>query len=195
MKIGILGGTFNPIHSGHIAMAEYVVENLGMDKICFLPNGQPPHKKDYKIADKHHRLEMVKLAIQDNHKFYVSDYEIMQDKHCYTVDTIKYFHSLSNDDYFFIIGADSLFQLSTWKNADELKKICSFIVCDRARQGDTDAEVERLRQQGCNIMLCDMPLVNITSTDIRRMVKEGISISGYTDEKVAQYIYKNKLYL
>lgn len=195
MKIGILGGTFNPIHSGHIAMAEYVLENMGMDRICFLPNGQPPHKKDDKITDKHHRLEMVKLAIEDKTDFYVSDYEIMQNKHCYTVDTIKYFHSLGDDEYYFIIGADSLFQLSTWKNADELKKICSFIVCDRARQGDTDAEVEKLRQQGCNIMLCDMPLVDITSTAIRRMVKDGMDISGMTTDNVAQYIYDNKLYL
>ena len=195
MKIGILGGTFNPIHSGHLAMAQYVLENTETDKICFLPNGQPPHKKNDKISDKHHRLKMVELAIENNPDFYVSDYEIMQDKHCYTVDTIKHFNSLGDDEYYFIIGADSLFQLSYWKNPDELKKICSFIVCDRERQGDTVAEVERLKKDGCNIVLCDMPLINITSTDIRAKVKNGADISGLTPDAVIEYIYNNKLYL
>lgn len=195
MKIAILGGTFNPVHLGHLAMAEHVLKHLNMDKICFLPNGQPPHKKNDKIVNKHHRLEMVKLAIAGNPHFYISDYEIMQDKHCYTVDTIKHFHSLGDEEYYFIIGADSLFQLSTWKDADELKKICSFIVCDRAHQGDTDAEVERLKQNGCSIILCNMPLVEIDSTTIRQRVKNGLDISGYTTKDVAEYIYNNKLYL
>lgn len=194
MKIAILGGTFNPIHSGHLAMAECVLEQMDMDRICFLPNGQPPHKKGDIITDKHHRLEMVKIATASNPAFCVSDYEIMQERHCYTIDTIKYFHSLSDDEYYFIIGADSLFQLSEWKNSDELKEICSFIVCDRAHQGDTAAEVERLQSEGCSIRLADMPMVDIDSTTIRRRVREGLDISGYTTEEVVKYIHNNKLY-
>ncbi len=193
MKIAILGGTFNPIHSGHLAMAEHVLKNTGMDKICFLPNGQPPHKNG-DIAPKHHRLEMVKLAIGENPSFYISDYELKQDKHCYTVDTIAYFNSLP-DEYYFIIGADSLFQLNQWREPERLKKICRFIVCDRSHQGDTAAEVERLRAEGCNITLTDMPTIDITSTDIRRRCRLGQDISEYTTKEVARYIYVNKIYL
>lgn len=194
MKIAILGGTFNPIHLGHLTMAECVLNQTEMDRICFLPNGQPPHKEIDIITDKHHRLEMVKLAIAGNPSFCVSDFEILQDKNCYTIDTIKYFQSLGNDEYHFIIGADSLFQLSTWKHADELKRICSFIVCDRSHQGDTAAEVERLKSEGCRIRMADMPTVDIDSTAIRRRIKDGLDISCYTTKEVAKYIYDNKLY-
>lgn len=192
MKIAILGGTFNPIHLGHLAMAEHVLKNCKMDRICFLPNGQPPHKND-DIADKHHRLEMVKLAIKTNPAFYVSDYEINQEKRCYTVDTMSYFNSL-DDEYHFILGADSLFQLPHWKDVEKLKKICSFIVCDRTYNGDTADLVEKLRLEGCRIMLTDMPLIDIDSTTIRQRVRDNLDISDYTTEKVAQYIFQNKLY-
>ncbi|MBR2477004.1 MAG: nicotinate-nucleotide adenylyltransferase [Clostridia bacterium] len=194
MKIAILGGTFNPIHLGHIAMAECVLEQTDAEKICFLPNGQPPHKKGDIITDKVHRLKMVELAIANNPAFFVSTYEILQEKHCYTINTIKYFNSL-DDEYSFIIGADSLFQLSRWKDADELKKICSFIVCDRANQGNTAKEVERLKNEGCRITMVNMPLVEIDSTSIRERVKNGLDISGYTTPDVIDYIKNNGLYL
>ena len=194
MKIAVLGGTFNPIHLGHIAMAEYVAGQMGFDKICFLPNGQPPHKTADGIADKFHRLEMVKLATQDNDKFYVSDYEINRDKHCYTVDTVKYFNSLDDNEYHFIIGADSLFMLDTWKNSQELKKICSFIICDREGNKNTNAEIARHKATGCRMVKADMPLINITSTDIRNMIKNGESIDKYVPTPVADYILKYNLY-
>lgn len=194
MNIAILGGTFNPIHLGHIAMAEYVLENTHMDKICFLPNGKPPHKDGDFIEQKHHRLEMVRLATKDNPDFYISDYELNQDKNCYTVDTIKYFNSLDDNKYYFIIGADSLFQLSSWKSPDELKKICSFIICDRDTDKNTYKEVERLKNEGCHITLTNMPMVNIDSTTIRERVKNNLDISDYVPESVAQYIAENSLY-
>lgn len=194
MNIAILGGTFNPIHLGHIAMAEYVLGNSHMDKICFLPNGKPPHKAGDIIIDKKHRLEMVKLATKDNPDFYISDYELNQEKNCYTVDTIRYFNALDNNKYYFIIGADSLFQLSSWKNAEELKKICSFIICNRDTNKDTQREVERLKAEGCDITLTDMPMVDIDSTTIRERVKNNLDIKDFVPEGVAQYIAENSLY-
>ena len=195
MKIGILGGTFNPIHSGHIKMAEFVAGKMELDKICFLPNGQPPHKNSNTIADKHHRLQMVKIAIADYDNFYVSDYEINREGNCYTIDTIKHFKSADDNDYYFIIGADSLFQLDKWKNADELKKICNFIVCDRGGSGDTMKEVERLKKSGCRIWLTDMPLIDIDSTSIRDKIKNGKDISDFVPKRVQEYIDKNNLYI
>jgi len=196
MKIGILGGTFNPVHFGHLAMAQYVLNQMELDKICFLPNGQPPHKKSDGVADKYHRLQMVRIAIKDNDAFYVSDYEVLKDEYCYTIDTIRHFMSLNEkDEYFFIIGADSLFKLTTWKCADELKKICSFIVCDRKGSGNTDAEAQRLRQDGYSIQKVDMPFVEIDSTAIRAMVRKNENISEYTPTEVAEYILNNKLYI
>ncbi len=195
MKIGILGGTFNPIHYGHLTMAEFVLKNFGLDKICFLPNGQPPHKANDFIADKHHRLNMTKLAIDSYDDFYLSDYEVCDDKYHYTIDTIKHFKALNPDDeFFFIIGADSLFNLSSWKNAEELKLICSFIVCDRTGSGNTDAEINRLIAEGCRIQKADMPFVDIESTAIRNSVKQGKDISQLTPLVVYDYILKNNLY-
>lgn len=195
MKIAILGGTFNPIHFGHISMAEHVLEQMNLDKICFLPNGNPPHKTSDIVADKFHRLEMVKTAIESYPDFFVSDYEITKDSYCYTVDTIKYFLSTGKySEIHYIIGADSLFSLSSWKNSDELKKICSFIVCDRNGQGDTDREIVRLLSEGCRIKKADMPFVDIDSTTIRSLIKSGKSISGLTPTGVIEYISENRLY-
>lgn len=195
MKIGILGGTFNPIHYGHLAMAEYIIKKFQLDRICFLPNGQPPHKDNHFIAHKQHRLNMVRLAIENYDDFYLSDYEVSDDRHHYTVDTIKHFKLLNpNDKYFFIIGADSLFNLSSWKNSHELKKICSFIVCDRTGSGNTDDEIKRLSGEGCCIQKADMPFIDIESTAIRNSVKNGEEISRFTPSAVCDYILKNKLY-
>lgn len=192
MKIGILGGTFNPIHNGHIKMAESVMAQAELNKICFLPNGQPPHKSD--TIEKHHRLEMVKLAIEENKSFYVSDYEINQTERCYTVDTVEHFNACDENDYYFIIGADSLFQLDFWKNPEKLKRICRFIVCDRLGNGDTAAEVRRLKAQGCDISLADMSPIEIDSTSIRKAAKCGLDISAYVPKAVAEYIAANGLY-
>lgn len=194
MKIGILGGTFNPIHFGHIKMAEAVLKSTEMEKICFLPNGQPPHKPNIDIAEKHHRLAMVELAVSGNESFFVSDYEINRNKNCYTIDTAKHFNSVDENDYYFIIGADSLFQLNSWKSPDELKKICRFVVCDRLGNGNTKAEIERLRREGCDISLAAMMPIEIDSTSIRERIRCGLDISAYVPEAVAEYIQLHKLY-
>ena len=194
MNIAILGGTFNPIHLGHIAMAEHILHHTDMEKICFLPNGLPPHKIG-NIAPKQHRLKMVEIATEYNPDFYVSDYEINQDKTCYTIDTIKHFNSLDSNQYHFIIGADSLFNLSLWKDAEELKKICSFIICDRGENSHTATEVEKLRQSGCRIFLASMKKIDIDSTSIREKIKKGLDTSNCLQKEVAQYIEKHKLYI
>lgn len=195
MKIGVLGGTFDPVHFGHLAMAHHVLEQMKLDRICFLPNGRPPHKSDSHIADKHHRLEMIKLAISGVDRFYVSDYEIAGNQYKYTIDTIEHFMAESPDDeFFFIIGADSLFNLDRWHEAERLKKICSFIVCDRPGCSDTDSEILRLKNSGCRIEKADMPLSDIQSTAIRELISNNIGIEKLVPATVADYIYKNKLY-
>lgn len=194
MKIAILGGTFNPIHSGHIKMADYVCSHLGFDRVCFLPNGQPPHKDLEGIACKHHRLKMVELATYGDDRFYVSDYEIKKDRHCYTVDTAKHFINLDNNEYYFVIGADSLMSLDKWKNPDELKRICSFVVFGREDNPDLNNEIARLTDEGCRIVKADMPLIDISSTHIRKMIKDGRDISALVPQKVAEYIFENGLY-
>ena len=195
MKIAILGGTFNPIHFGHLSMAEHVLRQTDADKICFLPNGNPPHKDEDIIAGKLHRFEMVKRAIAPYSDFFVSDYEIKKDTYCYTIDTIKHFYTEGTyEEIQYIIGADSLFTLSSWKSSDELKRICSFIVCDRSGHGDTDREIERLKSNGCKITKIDMPFVDIDSTTIRNLIKENKSIEGLIPDDVVHYIKANKLY-
>lgn len=194
MKIAILGGTFNPIHMGHIKMADYVCSHLDFDKVCFLPNGQPPHKKLEGIADKLHRLRMVELAIESDDRFFVSDYEISKDEYCYTVDTAKHFSKMDSNEYYFVIGADSLMSLDRWKSPHELKKICSFVVFDREGSPDLNDRIVRLIDEGCRIEKADMPFVDISSTDIRNMIRDGRDISDVVPEKVAEYILKNGLY-
>lgn len=185
-KIGILGGTFNPIHNGHLLLAEGVKEKLGLHSIIFIPCYLPPHKKNIKILSTRHRLNMVKLAVKDNPCFKVSDVEIKRGGKSYTVDTLEKLHKIYKNKakFYFILGSDSFSGLHTWKDLDKIMKLCRLVAVTRP---------------GYHIKYPFVKVVSIftlpvSSTDVRKSVQNKKSIKYLVPDNVIKYIRKNKLF-
>ena len=198
MKIGLIGGTFDPIHHGHLILSEYVRVKCGLDKIIFIPTGFTPHKDDSKVEDSEIRLKMSKIATISNPYFEVSDMETYRTSISYTVDTLKEFKALySNDELYFIIGADSLFQLPTWKDYEKIIATTNLIVANRPGGKNhliEDKIKEYTDEFGGNIIQVTSPLIDISSSDIRNRVRNNESIKYLIPDNVEQYIAKNNLY-
>jgi nicotinate-nucleotide adenylyltransferase len=197
MKIGILGGTFNPIHNGHLIIAEYIREKLDFDKIIFIPTGIPPHKNKIEVLDGDTRAYMIELSIASNPNFEISTIEIDREDISYTIDTIKKLKEISEDDFHMIIGGDSLLSLHSWKGFEKIISEVNIIVADRyGACGDKIiAEIGRLNEEtGKKIISIDTPIIDISSTEIRNKLKMGKSIKYLLPEKVENYILKRGLY-
>lgn len=196
-SIGIFGGSFNPIHIGHLIMANEVLIKLNLDKIIFIPVGNPPHKKLNDLANATDRYNMVKLSIEDNCKFEVLDIEIKKESITYTYDTLKELKEIyKSDKLYFIIGFDSLKELNTWKNIDKMNKYCEFVVVDR---NSNSVQIEFLIEEyklkyNLTIHYVKTPNIDVSSTMIRQRVKDNINISYLVDRRVEKYIYNNKLF-
>jgi nicotinate-nucleotide adenylyltransferase len=215
-KIGILGGTFNPIHYGHLAAAEEVRDRLKLDRVLFIPSFQPPHKRENDVPSAVHRMEMVRLATADNQSFDPSDIEIKRGGRSYTIDTIEALReSYPGADLYFITGLDSFLEIQTWNQWERLLTLCTFVVLSRPGYRFADLlkidfmqaaqnEVMKLdrselihaafRAGAFDLYLELIPLYDISSTDIRTRVKEGRSIKYLLPEAVETYIIKHKLY-
>ncbi len=194
--IGIFGGTFNPIHNAHIEVAMSAYKECNLSKVIFLPNGNPPHKAGEKIADKIHRLNMIKLAIKDYDMFEVSDYELNRTEPSYTIDTNRHFKTLYSCPVYFIIGADSLFTLSEWRNYETLKKECFFIVADRVYSEDYDIKkyCDNYNKSGGTVKLLTMSKYDVSSTDIRQSVEADEKIKTLIPQSVLNYIKEHNVY-
>lgn len=212
MHIGIMGGTFNPIHIGHIRIAEEVRETFGLDKVFFIPTYTPPHKENGSLISSEHRFEMVKLAIQDNPSFEASDIEIKRGGRSYSVDTLRELHKKHpKTDFSFIVGTDSFNDITTWCKYEELFKLTNFIVIPRpdypvkkigevlpvelARKFRYDAErAVYANEHGKFVAYIETTLFGISASGIRNMVKEGKSTRYILPKGVEDYIAKNRLY-
>lgn len=199
MKIGIMGGTFDPIHIGHLLLGEFAYEDFGLDEIWFLPNGNPPHKdtEETKKALRH-RVNMVKLSIADVSYFRLNLYEAEVDHHSYTYQTMQEFNRLYPDDsFYFILGADSLFSIEQWMYFREIFPTCTILA---AMRDDKDAEEMRRQMRylkekyGARIELLQAPLLEISSTTLRERAARGLSLRYMVPDTVAEYIRKNRLY-
>jgi len=187
MKIGILGGTFNPIHIGHLILAEEAREKLGLDKIIFVPTYLPPHKDSSDIASAKERYTMIKLAIKTNKYFSVSDVEIKRDGRSYTIDTIKEFRKrYPNDELYFITGSDLLKYLDEWKDLNEIIKMVKFVVATRPGY-----PLEKIPGY---ISTVAIRAVDVSAFEIRKAIKEETSFRYLLPERVFNYINKKKLY-
>ncbi len=201
-RLGIMGGTFDPVHLGHLVTAEEVRIQYGLDHVIFVPSGQPPHKDNRKVSDSEHRYMMTMLATITNPYFTVSRVEIDQHPSAltYTIDTVRYFHDHFGPKIklFFITGADAILEIITWKDYRELLKTCTFIAA--TRPGYSLDKLKETLGAVCpetlpNIHLLAIPAVAVSSTMIRRRVSEGKTIKYLTPESVTEYIIKNRLYL
>lgn len=198
MKIGIMGGTFNPIHYGHLVLSEYVLDALNLDYVIFIPTGNPPHKEESDIIDAEDRLKMVELAVETNSKFKVSSMEINRPYKSYTIDTIKELKQLYEDDeLYFILGADSLLTLKYWKDSDKIIELINIVVVDRRKFNfkEVDEEIVRLNNlNNGNIQRIEFPFIEISSTFIRDRIIKDKSIKYLVPDKVKDYIYEKNLY-
>lgn len=199
-RIGIFGGTFDPVHTGHLIIAEYAREMLKLDKIVFVPNGNPPHKNSY-FTEKIHRFEMLQIAVEDNKYFDVSDIEIKKDVHCYTLDTLFELKKIFFEKIFFIMGADSLISIKTWYKYTELLKICNFVVFPRIINDEiwnngklTKWLSDNLEEEKSKFYFVDFPILEISSSEIRSNLLQKKSVKYLVPSKVIEYIFEKGLY-
>ncbi len=186
-RIGILGGTFNPIHIGHLMIAQAVLEKFNLDKVVFVPSYLPPHKSGRNLIDAEHRLRMVRLAVRGNRNFTVSHFEIAKGGKSYSVNTVRHFRQCyPNAKLFFIIGSDHIAKLHTWKNIAEVVKMVSFVAVYRPGFKTIHSRIQ------VKSML--IPAVHTSSSDIRRRLVAGKTVKHLVPENVLRYIRKYKLY-
>lgn len=202
MKLGLFGGTFNPIHIGHLEIASKVLEIFNLKKVIFILSGNPPHKNRGKIVDASHRLKMIKLAIGNYKRFEVSDIEIKRKGKSYTLDTIKQIreiHSISarnrktggDADIYFIAGADSALDLPSWKDPLKVLSLSHFVAVERPHFSLKGLD-EKYRKR---IITVEGIFVDISSSDVRKRIREGKPIKSLVPKDVEKYIRKNKLYI
>lgn len=190
-RIGIFGGSFDPPHIGHLIIAELACEQLGLDKVIFVPAYLPPHKVGSHRSSPHHRLQMTKIAVKGNPRFTASDIEIQREGISYTVDTLRHFKKeYPKSKLFLIIGADNYAQFVTWKSPDVIAKLASLAVYPRPGYGTT---VLPHSYFGKEYLLFGNKL-DLSSTEIRKRVFAAKTIRYLVPEKVEHYIAKKHLY-
>lgn len=192
--MGIMGGTFNPIHHGHLVAAEIIRDEFRLDEVLFVPSGKPPHKDNDEIVSPEHRWMMTLLATANNRYFSASAIEIERGGESYTRDTLLELKKIYGEktQMYFITGADAIAEISTWHRTEDLPRLAKFIAASRpGYKLDWKRIDPRFRKA---TYLVEVPALAISSTEIRRRVREGKTIKYLVPEAVERYIYKNKLY-
>ena len=213
MKIGLFGGTFNPVHFGHLRAAEEIRESFSLDKIIFIPLNLPPHKNINDIISSHHRFTMLENATKENSTFSVSKIEMERSGKSYSIETIKYFLENFNPppELFFILGVDAFLEITSWEKYDKLFYLCNFIVMSRS--GYPEVPLEKILPEDISrdftylenmnsyihvskhaVHYTKISLLDISSTKIRSNIKSGKSIKYLLSEVAEDYIKQNKLY-
>ncbi len=194
MRLGVMGGTFDPIHYGHLVAAEEVRARFELDLVMFVPCRQPPHKKDYPITDAEHRYAMTVAATCANPRFITSRIELERPAPSYTIDTLRQLRARGPDtELFFITGADAVRELLTWREPQELVALCRLVAV--TRPGYDLAGLEReLGELAREVRTIEAPGVNVSSTELRERVARGRPIKYLTPLAVESYILKHGLY-
>lgn len=198
-RIGISGGTFDPIHVGHLLAAEQVREAAKLKSVIFIPTGKPHHKPENYVSEAYHRLEMVRMAIEGNPFFSVSKIEIERIGYTYTIDTMQRLNEIygNNVEFHYIIGADVVYDINKWKSFEKVSGMCKFVALLRAGHNKEilKERVEFIKEKyAADISIFETPVLEISSTDVRKRVKEGRSVRYMVPEKVEKYIIENRLY-
>lgn len=198
-RVGIMGGTFDPIHIGHLILAECAYEQFNLDTILFLPSGNPPHKQDRRdgASDKE-RLDMLALAIQDNPHFILDSEEMQRSGFTYTYETLDLMKAKHPEtEYYFIIGADSLMSFDTWKNPELISQSCILLaaVRDQMEADQMEQKMQELRQRfGARIYFLHSPNVDVSSTQLREWYRRGQSVRYFIPDPVIDYIQAHSVY-
>ncbi|MEW5900380.1 MAG: nicotinate-nucleotide adenylyltransferase [Acidobacteriota bacterium] len=213
-RIGLLGGTFNPVHSGHLRAAAEVVRIFSLSKVLFIPSMIPPHKQSAAVGSAADRFAMVKLAVRGEPRFVASALEIESPKTSYSILTLGRVKSLYPGAWvFFIVGVDAFLEIETWRSYREVLEQCHFVVTSRpgyrlsearnavpSSYSDRIMECRKAESVGVEALRCfriflvPIKALDVSSTEIRRRVRQGISISGLVPEAVEAYILRKKLY-
>lgn len=194
-KIGIMGGTFNPVHNAHLELANCAKEQYALDFVIFMTSGNPPHKKHKNIPDGELRLGMLKLAISGKENFLADDFEVKSEEYSYSVNTMRHLREkYPQSELYFIIGGDSLRGLPKWYKPEELVKLCKFLVYPRGGTDLGDDIYEIVKKYGGEIYPLHSPVINISSTQIREKIVQGEDVSGMLPESVLEYIKEHRLY-
>ena len=200
MKIGIMGGTFDPIHNGHLMLGEYAYRSCSLDEIWFMPNGNPPHKEHSAIeTNAKQRAEMVGLSIADKNYFKLNLYEVNRGQVSYSYETMEYLHETYRDsEFYFIIGADSLFAIESWVKPERIFPTCTILAAyrdDVDTREEMEGQIQHLKDRyQAKIKLLETPLLDVSSRELRSMLRTGQSIAAYVPEAVMCYIKRNGLY-
>ncbi|MCS7087436.1 MAG: nicotinate-nucleotide adenylyltransferase [Thermoflexales bacterium] len=197
MRIGILGGTFDPPHVGHLVIAEHALAQLRLDLVWFMPVGQPPHKQSNAISAAHHRLAMTVLAVADHARFRVSTLDLDRPPPHYTVGLLEYLRATHPlDEFVFIMGADALVDLPRWHQPQHLLELTTLAVAARPEvRVDFEALERELPGLQARLHWIQAPLVDIASSALQRLSAEGRSLRYLVPESVRAYIEAHRLYL
>ncbi len=197
-KVGILGGTFDPIHVAHLILAEQAWQQFKLDTVLIMPSGDPPHKSGREITPANHRVRMLQLAIEDNKHFKLSNVEVEREGKTYTAETLTGLCKYNSDcSYYFIVGADSLFQIEQWRQPEIIMShaILLAAVRDNYKLPELEKQMDYLKKKyKAQIDLLHTPNIMISSSLIRERVQNGESIRYLVPKDVEKYIYQNKLY-
>ena len=197
MKTGIFGGAFNPVHTGHIRLAENYLKELALDRIIFIPTSNPPHKSGAEFASGEDRLKMLSLATENESAFEISDIEFTREGKSYTFETLCQLKALYPEDQFYlIIGSDQFLYFNNWYKAKEIASMAT--LCTAARNDEDFEKLLAFKEENeyiKNALITDFSVFEISSSDIREMVKNGKRISAFVPEKVEKYIMEKGLYV
>lgn len=200
MKIGIMGGTFDPIHNGHLMLGRAAYTQFGLDEVWFMPNGNPPHKKSSSIeSDAEHRAFMTKLAISGIREFKLQLYEIERKELSYSYETLEHFRRCRREnEFYFIIGADSLFAIESWVKPERIMSACTLLAACRDDASTPEVLMEQAayleKKYHARIGILHTPLMKVSSHELRQMIKEGRPVAGYLPVSVEKYIKEEGLY-
>ena len=194
MRIGIYGGAFDPVHFGHLLLAEQCREQWQLDEVWFVPTKRPPHK-DYELSDGRHRVEMLKFAVAGHRSFRVNTSELDREQVSFTVDTLA---TMSQDhpdaSLFFLMGADSLRDLPTWREPDRIAQLATLLAVNRGSQPCDDFLKGLAPNIASKVRFVTMPGFSMSASEIRTRVRHGQSIRFMVPRAVEEYIVQNKLY-
>ena len=199
MKIGIIGGTFDPIHNGHLLLGDYAYQLYKLDEVWFMPNGNPPHKENSSIkVPTEKRVEMVKRAIRDIPYFSLQTHEVDRREVSYSYQTMEYLRTVYPEyEFYFIIGADSLFSIEDWMCPERLLKTCTVLAAYRDKTSTSEMlnQIRYINQKyKADVRLLDAPNVDVSSSEIRQRIQNSENVSHLLPERVKSYIETENLY-